>query len=87
MQLREQRGIEITKQSRAVRRINKHLLTKIGFSCNCPDYTYRGVKCKHIHAVELSYAIRQEVENVVIPAVELKNCPTCKSENIVKHGI
>lgn len=100
---REQLGLEISKQFRAVRRINKHLyrvksqsgdvkhyhvnLTKIGFSCGCPDYTYRGVKCKHIHAVELSYALRQEVENVVIPAITLEYCPTCKSDNIVKHGI
>jgi len=100
---REQLGLEISKKFRAVRRINKHLyrvksqsgnvkhyhvnLTKIGFSCSCPDYTYRGVKCKHVHAVELSYALRQEVENVVIPEITLECCPTCKSENIVKHGV
>jgi transposase-like protein len=100
--MREQHGLEISKQFRAVRRINKHLyrvksqsgngnyhvsLTKIGFSCSCPDYTYRGVKCKHVHAVELSYALRQEVEKVVIPELTLECCPTCKSNKIVKHGI
>jgi transposase-like protein len=102
MHKREELGLEISKQFRAVRRVNKHLyrvksqsgngnyhvnLTSIGFSCSCPDYTYRGIKCKHVHAVELSYAIRQEVENVVIPEITLECCPTCKSESIVKHGI
>lgn len=22
--------------------------TEIGWRCNCPDHTYRGMKCKHI---------------------------------------
>ncbi|MFL6382148.1 MAG: SWIM zinc finger family protein [Nitrososphaeraceae archaeon] len=26
----------------------------MGFVCSCPDYVYRGTKCKHIHAVEFS---------------------------------
>lgn len=99
---REQLGLEISKQFRAVRRINKYLyrvksqsvngkyhvnLTKIGFSCTYPDYLHRGVKCKHIHAVEISYALRQEVENVLIPEIALQGCPTCMSNSIVKHGI
>jgi putative transposase len=29
-------------------------LTQLGFMCSCPDSTYRSVKCKHIHAVELA---------------------------------
>jgi putative transposase len=29
--------------------------TEIGWNCSCPDSMYRGVKCKHIHAVELSF--------------------------------
>ena len=28
-------------------------LTELGFVCSCADYVFRGVKCKHIHAVEL----------------------------------
>ena len=31
-------------------------LTEFGFDCSCPDYAYRGVDCKHIHAVESSLA-------------------------------
>lgn len=29
----------------------------------------------------------QEVEQVVIPAITLQNCPNCKSNKFVKHGI
>jgi len=28
--------------------------TAIGWKCNCPDHRFRGAKCKHIWAVELS---------------------------------
>ena len=85
--IREQLGLKISKQFRVFRGIYKHLhqfksqssnsnyhvnLTKIGFSCSYPDYNYRGVKGKHVRAVELSYALRQEVENVVIPEITLQ---------------
>ena len=30
--------------------------TDIGWNCSCPDHVYRGVKCKHIYAVEISFA-------------------------------
>ena len=100
MQRREQLGLEISRQIDAVRRINERQYqvksqsdngdyqvnqTDLGFTCSCPDFTFRGVK--HIHAVEISFALRQEVENVVIPSITLESCPTCKSENIVKHGV
>jgi hypothetical protein len=29
-------------------------LTELGFVCSCADHLYRGVKCKHIHAIEFS---------------------------------
>ena len=38
------------------------LSTELGWVCSCPDHTFRGVKCKHIYAVELSFALRKEVE-------------------------
>ena len=43
------------------------ILQRLAFLVRNPDYNYRGVKGKHVRAVELSYALRQEVENVVIP--------------------
>jgi predicted nucleic acid-binding Zn finger protein len=29
--------------------------TEFGWNCSCPDFMYRGVQCKHIHAVDLSF--------------------------------
>jgi putative transposase len=28
-------------------------ITELGFVCSCPDHVYRGVKCKHIHAIDV----------------------------------
>lgn len=36
------------------------------FTCNCPDYTFRQIKCKHIHAVEF---LRSKENAPVIPFV------------------
>jgi transposase-like protein len=65
------------------------LSTEVGWVCSCPDFEYRQVKCKHIGAVELSFILRKIVarEPVIIQPVSVKNCPSCNSENIVKHGI
>jgi len=61
------------------------------WTCSCPDFQYRGLKCKHIYAVEfwlnLKEDIVQEVVNNVIPRAEAKlSCPFCKSEKVVKKG-
>ncbi len=62
--------------------------TERGWICNCPDQKYRGVKCKHIWAVEYSFQIRRLVKKeVVIEPINVSNCPKCKSDQIVKHGI
>ena len=100
---RQQRGQLIAKTRRAIKRINKltyrvksqtngkfyHIkTTNIGWKCDCPDHIFRGVKCKHIFAVEISYAIRETVrQEVVIQQITVNSCPQCKSHNLVKHGI
>lgn len=70
------------------------LNTELGWLCSCCDHIYRGTKCKHIYAVEFSRAIRKQVvavataaAGVVIAAVNVSNCPACKSDNVVKHGL
>ncbi|MGH9978938.1 MAG: SWIM zinc finger family protein [Nitrososphaeraceae archaeon] len=78
---RQQRGELIAKARRNLKRINKltyrvrsqtnggyyHVRTTgIGWSCECADYKFRGVKCKHIFAVEISYAIRETVQQEVV---------------------
>lgn len=101
--IRQQRGQIIAKSRRAIKRINKltyrvksqtngkyyHIeTTDIGWKCDCPDHKFRGVKCKHIFAVEFSYAIRETVrQEVVIQQITANSCPQCKSPKLVKHGI
>jgi transposase-like protein len=62
---------------------------EMGWLCSCPDAMYRQERCKHIIAVHLSFIVRTIVaqEPVKIQPVSVKNCPSCNSEIIVKHGI
>jgi transposase-like protein len=100
---REKKGLDIAKQPNQIRRINadayivksqtnqhEYIITKDqnGWKCQCPDYTYRQVKCKHIFAVEFSISLRAEVSIRRIEPIEiLKDCLYCGSSNIVKDGI
>jgi putative transposase len=101
---REARGEAIARQFGWVRRMDEFsykvhsqtaekeydvLSTEAGWSCGCPDFQFRGTKCKHIRAVELSFILRKiiAVPPLTIQAVSVKNCPTCNSESIVKHGV
>ena len=93
----------IAQKFRAVRRINESRYsvksqsakgkydiyqTKIGWTCSCPDHKFRGIKCKHIFAVEFSYAIRETVrEEVIIRPISQLACRYCNSEHIVKKAI
>lgn len=66
------------------------LNTELGMHCSCSDHIYRGVKCKHIHAVEFSQTLRKEVKkksDIVIQPLVSSNCIFCKSEKLVKFGI
>jgi putative transposase len=60
----------------------------IGWICNCPDFTYREAKCKHIWAVEISAALRNEVERHVIEPLNISVCSYCGTSNsLVRHGL
>jgi len=60
----------------------------IGWICNCPDFTYRQAKCKHIWAVEISVALRNQVErNVVIEPLNISFCVYCGASNLVRNGL
>lgn len=62
----------------------------IGWICNCPDFTYRQAKCKHIWAVEFSLALRHRVhrvwQQVTIRPVDLLACRFCASKHVVKDA-
>jgi transposase-like protein len=64
--------------------------TESGWICTCPDHTYRKVCCKHVHAVEFSLKLRNQVREknkVTIEQIDCSKCISCQSANIVKHGI
>jgi transposase-like protein len=63
------------------------LHTELGWICSCCDHVYRGVKCKHIYAVEFSQAVRKEVKaGVIIQPIGLA-CQFCNSKNFVKDSV
>jgi transposase-like protein len=101
--LREKRGTEIAQQESQINRMDENsyqvksqtgngayevLNSSLGWMCQCPDYIYRGIKCKHIWAVEISERLRQKVsENRVIQPINTSTCVFCGSENIVKDAL
>ncbi len=100
---RQQRGQAIAGADGQVRRIDEHcyrvhsqsrdaeydvVSTETGWNCSCPDFQFRGLKCKHIWGVEISWTLRQRVESqVLISAVRMDNCPRCQSQSIVRHSV
>lgn len=65
----------------------KIIATTIGWICSCADHMFRGVKCKHIYAVEFSLELRKQVETQKIEEVVISGCKYCKSDNLIKYGI
>jgi transposase-like protein len=60
----------------------------IGWICDCPDWTFRQVKCKHIWAVEFSNILREHVRrSVVIEPLSPNVCPYCAHTRLVRHGL
>jgi putative transposase len=61
--------------------------------CTCPDYQYRHVTCKHIHAIVLWQKISKRVEEdhkkesiFAIPTNNAIACKFCGSHRIIKYG-
>jgi len=101
---REIRGKEIFEKGSEIRRMNGHLYRvnsqsgngkykvsyneSLGWDCACPDHKYRGAKCKHIWAVEFSFALRKEVEvRRIEPITDISMCLYCGSPKIVRDGV
>lgn len=102
--LREMKGQEIASQEGQIKRLSDNEYQVLsqsrkftvysvrkmetGWMCSCPDYQTRGVRCKHIFAVQFSQQIREEVrKSVTIEPVKISGCLFCHSQNIVKTGI
>ncbi|MDD5589523.1 MAG: DDE-type integrase/transposase/recombinase [Candidatus Nanoarchaeia archaeon] len=100
---REDRGKAIAEKAGQIIRINDNSYkvksqssdalydvksTEIGWKCTCLDHTTRGVKCKHIISVEVSFNLRKEIQKtVVIQPIEITDCIFCHSKNIKKFGV
>jgi putative transposase len=101
--LREERGLAIVNNHKdCIRRVSNLSYsvlsqsgkgnytvsqTEHGWSCECPDHRFRGVKCKHIFAVEFSLRLRKQVsENLVIQPLNSLSCTFCGSNQISKNG-
>ena len=62
------------------------------WSCSCPDFATHNMSCKHIHAVQFSLKLGNDIEQESTPAqieeiVPKITCSECKSENVIKWGI
>lgn len=103
LEVRKARGQAIAQVESNVRRIDQNeyrvrsqsgngeyivVSTEAGWTCSCPDATFREQKCKHIFAVELSLELRRRIENAkrIVP-LDYQSCLSCSSQRIVKHGI
>ena len=79
-----------TVKSQTTNRKYDVIATEGGFICTCPDHKYRKICCKHIHAIEFSIKIREQVRkqnHTTIEQLNVSVCPSCNSERFVKHGI
>ena len=77
-------------RSQATNKVYNVIRSNDSWICECPDHKFRRVCCKHIHAVEFSLKIRQEVRErnkVTIKPIEISECLFCQSQNIKKYGI
>ena len=76
--------------------VTKKCVTRQGskrFLCECPDFVYRKIECKHIHAVKFLLNMKKGLEENPTqdsqPTTTKKEenlCPRCKSIRIAKAG-
>lgn len=101
---REEKGKEIAKRhdlirvrdgfyrvhSQTTKREYNVVKVNTSWQCDCPDHIFRHVCCKHIHAVEFSLKLRDEVREktkTVLSPISLTSCLFCKSENLIRFGV
>jgi len=100
---RQERGLQIAQMGNQIRRMNGQTYyvrsqsgnggyrvseTTDGWTCECPDHKFRGIKCKHIISIEISLSLRAEVAvRRIEPIDNLTECIFCGSSNIVKDGV
>ena len=78
---REERGKAIADQGNQIKKVNDHSFkvksqsgsgfyevkaTKDGMTCTCPDFVYRGGKCKHIAATRYYLEVQKETPQGIV---------------------
>jgi putative transposase len=97
-QRRENRGVEMIADEVEIKQVNDSVyyvpsqteenklyqVVNVGeeWDCECPDFYWRGLVCKHIIAVRLWKLIRTEIKET-----EQILCPQCGSLEIKKSGV
>ena len=79
-----------TVKSQSTKNFYNVRMTESGWVCECGDFKFRHICCKHIHGVEFSITLRQEViarNKITIQPITIDCCLFCKSQNIKKFGI
>jgi len=88
IQILDERFYRVASQSRAITYdVVRTKAFAIGWICDCPDFTYRQVKCKHIWACEISARLREVVQPVTIAPLDIHACLYCHAEQIVRDGL
>lgn len=86
-----QNGFSIPSQSKDL----NYIVTSYAGSwkCTCPDYEFRHVTCKHIHAIILWQRLSKKLEednkgkSICVPQVKTDfACKFCGSQKIIKYG-
>lgn len=102
---RESRGLAILARGSQIIRLNglkykvrsqsgngTYLIRMNGFhewECECPDYSFRHVICKHIYAMKFSLGLREQITSLSlgITSNTFTVCKKCGSEKLVKNSI
>lgn len=100
---REEKGEKIAKKKDAIKRLNETKYrvrsqsgngmyyvenTSIGWTCTCPDHTFRGMVCKHIWAVKISIGMREQAKpKKILEPITITGCPECGSSHIRRDGV
>ena len=101
--LREIKGREISEKKTMIRRVNAFkyevksqssnglyevIANQLGWLCSCPDFKYRGTKCKHVWAVEFSFRMRVAVSTEILaPIADTDSCVFCGSQHFRRDGV
>lgn len=69
----------------------KYLVIRQGdaWGCECPDHKFRGVECKHIHAVKFWLSLKdklKESETFKFDSPKITQCKFCGSPSIIRYG-